>query len=142
LIPALTKISTNLMRFMHLRVAVSCPYDYALGLTRLIREEWELEVAMVSLPTTPERNKAEDLFRAIEQFQGRGYAQLKGVILNARGVPDESALVQAAAEEMGTQVIIEIPRDIAVQFCEEKNMTVVQGSPDSSLAQVITGWLR
>jgi nitrogenase iron protein NifH len=94
------------------------------------------------LPTTPERNKAEDLFRAIEQFQGRGYAQLKGVILNARGVPDESALVQAAAEEMGTQVIIEIPRDIAVQFCEEKNMTVVQGSPDSSLAQVITGWLR
>ncbi|CEO90120.1 Nitrogenase iron protein [Syntrophaceticus schinkii] len=130
------------MRFMHLRVAVSCPYDYALGLTRLIREEWELEVAMVSLPTTPERNKAEDLFRAIEQFQGRGYAQLKGVILNARGVPDESALVQAAAEEMGTQVIIEIPRDIAVQFCEEKNMTVVQGSPDSSLAQVITGWLR
>ncbi len=127
---------------MHLRVAVSCPYDYALGLTHLIREEWELEVAMVSLPTTPERNKAEDLFRAIEQFQGRGYAQLKGLILNARGVPDESALVQAAAEEMGTQVIIEIPRDTAVQFCEEKNMTVVQGSPDSSLAQVITGWLR
>ena len=121
---------------MHLRVAVSCPYDYALGLTRLIREEWELEVAMVSLPTTPERNKAEELFRAIEQFQGRGYAQLKGLILNARGVPDESALVQAAAKEMGTQVIIEIPRDTAVQFCEEKNMTVVQGSPDSSLAQV------
>ncbi|MDD2360939.1 MAG: nitrogenase component 1 [Syntrophaceticus schinkii] len=61
----LAELASRWQLHSHLRVAVSCPYDYALGLTRLIREEWELEVAMVSLPTAPERNKAEKLFTAL-----------------------------------------------------------------------------
>jgi hypothetical protein len=79
---------------------------------------------------------ARNIARAVEQFKGRGYAQLKGLILNARGVPDEVALVQAAAEELGTEVIIEIPRDATVQHCEAKNLTVIEGAPDSPLAGV------
>jgi nitrogenase molybdenum-cofactor synthesis protein NifE len=58
----LAELASRWQLHSHLKVAVSCPYDYALGLTRLIRDEWELEVAMVSLPTVPEKNKAEELF--------------------------------------------------------------------------------
>ncbi|MDD2360940.1 MAG: nitrogenase iron protein NifH [Syntrophaceticus schinkii] len=106
------------------------------GFAMPLRKGYAREIYIVTSGEKMSLFAARNIARAIEQFQGRGYAQLKGLILNARGVPDESALVQAAAEEMGTQVIIEIPRDTAVQFCEEKNMTVIQGSPDSSLAQV------
>ena len=106
------------------------------GFAMPLRKGYAQEIYIVTSGEKMSLFAARNIARAIEQFQGRGYAQLNGIILNARGVPDESALVQAAAEEMGTQVIVEIPRDTAVQFCEEKNMTVVQGAPDSSLAQV------
>ncbi len=49
----LIELTSWWQRHEHLRFVLSCPYDYALGLTRLIREEWGLEVAAVALPTPP-----------------------------------------------------------------------------------------
>ncbi|MGQ9824863.1 MAG: hypothetical protein ACUVSK_07680 [Desulfotomaculales bacterium] len=37
---------------------------------------------------------------------------------------------------MDTRVIIVIPRDSTVQLCEEMNVTVVEGAPDSPLAGI------
>jgi light-independent protochlorophyllide reductase B subunit len=34
----------------HLRVMISCPFDYSLGLTRLMRDEWGIEPSLVVLP--------------------------------------------------------------------------------------------
>lgn len=63
-------------------------------------------------------------------------ARLSGIILNSRGVVNEVAMVEAAAKEMDTQVVVDIPRDGTIQLCEEKNMTVVEGAPDSALAEI------
>ena len=63
-----------------------------------------------------------------------GYARLGGLIQNSRGVKDEDELVDRAAGEMGTSVIHRLPRDPAVQRCEDRGMTVVQGEPDSDMA--------
>lgn len=40
-----------LQNFDHLRALISCPYDYALGLTKLLQEEWGIAPYMVVLPT-------------------------------------------------------------------------------------------
>lgn len=47
---------------------------------------------------------------------------------------DEDELVDRAAGEMGTSVIHRLPRDPAVQRCEDRGMTVVQGEPYSDMA--------
>lgn len=61
----LPELSSWWQRYGHLRVVVSCPWDYALGLTRYIREEWELSVAAVVLPTTPVNENAEEIFKRL-----------------------------------------------------------------------------
>lgn len=73
---------------------------------------------------------------AVDQFKERGYARLGGVIQNSRGIPDEDTLVKSAAADMDSRVVITIPRDNAVQRCEARNVTVVEGEPDSEMAQV------
>ena len=73
---------------------------------------------------------------AVDQFKDRGYARLQGVIQNSRGIPDEHVLVQSAADDMDSRVVIDIPRDTAVQRCEDKNVTVIEGEPDSDMAHV------
>jgi len=61
----LAELTSWWQRHDHLKVVISCPYDYALGLTRFIREEWGLEAAMVTLPIAPENLKAEEMFTAL-----------------------------------------------------------------------------
>lgn len=61
----LAELTSWWQRHEHLRIVISCPYDYALGLTRFIREEWDLEVAMVTLPAVPENPKAKEMFTAL-----------------------------------------------------------------------------
>ena len=56
-------------------------------------------------------------------------------ILNARGIVDELEIVRRAAAEMDTKVVAEIPRDPTIQACEERNATVIEGAPDTSLAE-------
>jgi nitrogenase iron protein NifH len=79
---------------------------------------------------------AENIASAVSEFASRSYARLKGLILNLRGVANESSLVQEAAEKMRVPVIDQIARDPIVQLCEEKNVTVIEGAPDSDLTQV------
>ena len=106
------------------------------GFAMPLRKGYAEEIYIVTSGEKMSLFAARNIAKAVEQFKGRGYARLKGIILNARGVPNEAALVQAAAEEMGTRVIIEIPRDSTVQLCEERNVTVVEGAPDSPLAGI------
>jgi len=62
----LAELTSWWQRHEQLRIVISCPYDYALGLTRFIREEWGLEAAVVTLPAAPENPKAEEIFTALD----------------------------------------------------------------------------
>lgn len=61
----LAELTSWWQRYEHLKVVISCPYDYALGLARFVREEWGLEVAMVTLPTAPENPETKEMFTAL-----------------------------------------------------------------------------
>ncbi|NPV30317.1 MAG: hypothetical protein HPY58_11870 [Firmicutes bacterium] len=61
----LAELTSWWQRYEHLKVVISCPYDYALGLARFVREEWGLEVAMVTLPTASENPKTKEMFTAL-----------------------------------------------------------------------------
>lgn len=74
---------------------------------------------------------------AIDNFKTKGYASLKGIILNARNVEEEYALVKQLADELETEIIIQIPRDPVVQECENQGMSVLEGQPESDYAKVI-----
>ncbi len=54
----LPELSSWWQRYDHLRVVVACPFDYAAGLTRMIRTEWNLSVPAVVLPLPPEEPDA------------------------------------------------------------------------------------
>jgi nitrogenase iron protein NifH len=77
---------------------------------------------------------ARNIAQAVAEFKGRGYAQLQGLILNARGIANELENVQAAAAEMDTVLVAEIPRDPTIQVCESMNVTVIEGAPNSALS--------
>ena len=46
----------------HLKAAVSCPCEYALGLTTLLQDEWGIEPSLVSLPIWPEMPQIQSEF--------------------------------------------------------------------------------
>ena len=74
---------------------------------------------------------------AIDNFKSKGYAALKGIILNARNVEEEYVLVKQLADELETEIIVQIPRDPVVQECENQGMSVLEGQPESDYAKVI-----
>ncbi|BDG59293.1 nitrogenase component 1 [Caldinitratiruptor microaerophilus] len=71
-----------------LRVAICTPYDYALGLTRLLSGEWGLPVALVVLPVPPLGPGPDPAGEAVRRLQEAGAAR----VLVA---PDEQELATA-----------------------------------------------
>ena len=79
---------------------------------------------------------ATNISHAVKSFGKRGYASLRGLILNAKNFEGEDELVQKAADEIGTQIILKVPRDPAVQAAEALGKTVVEAFPDCDQAKV------
>ena len=77
---------------------------------------------------------AANIAMAVENFKGRGYATLGGIILNRRNVKNEDAKVQELAEDIHSTVIASLSRSDTVQESEELGKTVVEAFPDSAMA--------
>ena len=78
---------------------------------------------------------AANIAMAVENFKGRGYATLGGVILNRRNVKNEDDKVRELADDIGSTVIASLSRSDTVQEAEELGKTVVEAFPDSPMAQ-------
>lgn len=74
---------------------------------------------------------------ALEHFQGRGYAKPGGIILNRRGLPEEERGARELAEELGVQVVGDLPRSPLVQEAEKRGMCLMQAFPDSEMAGAV-----
>ena len=79
---------------------------------------------------------ASNIAHALESFEGRGYARLRGLIQNCRNIADEGALVGKLAEELRTDIIGIVPRSPLVQQAEAEGKTVVELFPNSPQAQI------
>ena len=71
---------------------------------------------------------------AVDNFKARGYARLRGVILNCRNVDQELERVEKFADDIDSKIVSVIPRDPLVQQAETLGKTVVAAFPESALA--------
>ena len=77
---------------------------------------------------------AANIAMAVENFKGRGYAALGGVILNRRNVKNEDEKVQELAEDIHSEIIGTLSRSDTVQEAEDLKKTVVEAFPESAMA--------
>lgn len=101
------------------------------GFAMPIRDGYAKEVYIVSSGEMMSLYAANNIASAVNSFGARGYAHLQGVILNAKNIPDEEAIVQKALAEIGTPLIHIVPRSTDIQFAEENAQTVFAAVPES-----------
>ena len=102
-----------------------------------IREGYADEVIIVTSGEKMSLFSAGNIKKAIDNFADRNYARLRGLILNRRNIDNEEEIVRDFADEIGAEIIGDIPRDNSIQLYEEKNMTVIQGDPDLNISKII-----
>ncbi len=106
------------------------------GFAMPIRGGYADEVCIVTSGEMMALYAATNISHAVQSFGKRGYATLRGLIFNAKGIENEDELVEKAAGEIGTQVIMKVPRDPMIQKAEELGKTVVEAFPDCQVSQI------
>lgn len=108
------------------------------GFAMPIRNQYANEVYIVTSGEMMSMYAASNISRAVLQFKSRGYAELKGLILNAKNVENEVDLVQKLSEEIDSNIFHYIPRDPIVQESENTGRTVIESFIDSDMAEIYT----
>ncbi len=106
------------------------------GFAMPLRSGYARDVFIVTSGEKMSLYAAANIALAIDNFKGRNYARLSGLIQNSRNVKDEQQLVAEMAAELSVPVCGIIPRDGLVQLAEEQNTTVVSAFPESGMAEV------
>ena len=105
------------------------------GFAMPLRSGYARDVFIVTSGEKMALYAAANIALAIDNFKGRNYARLTGLIQNSRNVKDETRLVSEMAEELSVPVAGIIPRDGQIQLAEEKNTTVFTDFPEGELAR-------
>ncbi len=79
---------------------------------------------------------ARNIAAAVENFRSRGYARLGGLILNRRNVERERERVDSLAEEIGAEVVADVPRSDLITRAEDANATSAEAFPESDVARI------
>ena len=106
------------------------------GFAQPIRKGYAEDVYVVTSGEKMAMYAADNICQSVRNNSDRGYAKVKGLVLNSRNVPNEKQLVDEAAVEMGTTVLITIPRDPVVQAAENVGKTVMEYDPKCEMADV------
>lgn len=104
------------------------------GFAMPIRGGYADEVFIVTSGEMMSLYAAANISHAVKSFGKRGYASLRGLILNAKNIENEDELTDKAAAEIGTEIIYRLPRHALVQQAEAEGKTVVEAFPDSDMA--------
>jgi nitrogenase iron protein NifH len=104
------------------------------GFAMPIRGGYADEVCIVTSGEMMSLYAASNIAHAVKSFGKRGYATLRGLILNAKNIEGENELVDRAAAEIEAPVIYRLPRHALVQQAEAQGKTVVEAFPDSDMA--------
>ena len=105
------------------------------GFAMPIRGGCAQEVVIVTSGEMMSLYAADNISRAVRSMGQRGYAKLRGLILNGKGIADERELEEKAAREMETDILHMLPRCPDVQAAEALGATVIEALPDSSMAR-------
>ena len=91
-----------------------------------IRNGYAQDIYIVTSGEMMSMYVANNISRAINQFKSKGYASLKGLILNAKNIENEVYLMEKLCEEIKSEIFKYIPRD----------KTVIEYDCESSMANV------
>ena len=106
------------------------------GFSMPIRNGYAQDIYIVTSGEMMSMYAANNISRAINQFKSKGYASLKGLILNAKNVENEVYLVEKLCEEIESEIFKYIQRDKTVQESENRGKTVIEYDCESSMANV------
>jgi len=106
------------------------------GFSMPIRNGYADEVYIVTSGEMMSMYAASNISTAVNQFKSRGYASLKGLILNAKNVENEYELVEKLATEIESTIYHYIPRDKVVQLSENDGKTVIEKENNCEMASV------
>jgi nitrogenase iron protein NifH len=99
------------------------------GFAMPIREGKAQEIYIVVSGEMMAMYAANNICKGIVKFAEAGGVRLGGLICNSRKVDNESEMIRAFAEKLGTQMIHFIPRDNMVQRAEINRKTVIDFDP-------------
>ncbi len=105
------------------------------GFAAPIRQGYAEQVLIVTSGEKMSLYAANNINTAVNNFADRGYAKVRGIILNRRDVEREREKVDAFAEENGLEIIADIPRSPDITRFEEEGVTVIEGDPDLLISQ-------
>lgn len=105
------------------------------GFAMPMRKGYADHVFVLTSGETMSLYAAANIGLALENFSGRGYARLSGIILNRRDVPDEENRVSALARELKTGLTASLSRSSLVLKAEEEGRCLLQAFPGSEMAE-------
>lgn len=100
------------------------------GFAAPIREGYADGILIVTSGEKMALYAADNINTAVNQFQDRGYASVRGIVLNRREVENEEGKVRDFAEKRGLPVIADIPRSREITKYEDAGMTAVEADPE------------
>ncbi len=105
------------------------------GFAAPIREDYAEKVLIVTSGEKMALYAADNISKAVRNFEDRSYARVFGIVLNHRNVENETEKVaDICAEEHGFDIVGEIPRSDEIIRCEDQGKTVIEGDQDSETA--------
>ena len=78
---------------------------------------------------------ANNINSAVHNFEDRGYATVRGVVLNRRAVDREEEKVRAFADANELPIVADIPRSDDIIRYEDMGKTVVEGDPELDVSK-------
>ena len=100
------------------------------GFAAPIREGYASQVLIVTSGEKMALYAAGNIKKAVDNFADRGYARVRGVVMNRRMVENEEEKVRAFAEGNGLPIVADIPRSNEILRFEDMGKTVIEGDPE------------
>ncbi len=108
------------------------------GFAAPIREGYAQKVLIVTSGEKMALYAADNINRAVKNFEDRSYARVLGLILNHRNVEMETEKVSAFAKERNLEIVGEIPRSNDIIRFEEEGKTVLEGDRSLEVSKNFT----
>ena len=99
------------------------------GFAAPIREGYAEQVLIVTSGEKMALYAADNINSAVNNFQDRSYAKVRGIVMNRRAVEGEEEKVRAFAERTGLPIVADIPRTNDIIHYEDMGKTVIEGDP-------------
>lgn len=105
------------------------------GFAAPIREGYASKILIVTSGEKMALYAANNINMAVKNFEDRGYASVRGIILNRRNVENEFEKVDSFAKANGLEIVADIPRSQEIIHYEDQGKTVIEGDVSLPISQ-------